>query len=70
MRINSSLILNEKLSEYNKLAEITMVQVLGSIEDERTFNNLSFMKNEFQNRLTTHLDLWVRRFSQKKIHIV
>jgi hypothetical protein len=43
MRINSSLILNEKLNEYNKLAEIVMVQVLGSVEDERTFNNLSFM---------------------------
>jgi hypothetical protein len=40
MRIDSSSILSEKLNEYNILADITMVQVLGSIEDERTFNNL------------------------------
>ncbi len=46
-RINSSLILNQKLSKYNKLAKIVMVQVLGTVEDERTFNNLSFMKNKF-----------------------
>jgi hypothetical protein len=39
--------------------------VLGFVEDERTFNNLSFMKNKFQNQLTTHLDLWVKRFSKK-----
>jgi hypothetical protein len=38
--------------------------VLGFVEDERTFNNL--MKNKLKNWLTTHLDLWVRRFSQKK----
>jgi hypothetical protein len=47
MRINSSSILNVKLNEYNKLVDIAMVQVLGSIEDERTFNNLFFMKSKF-----------------------
>jgi len=36
----------KKINEYNKLAEIAMVEVLESIEDERTFNNLSFMKNK------------------------
>jgi hypothetical protein len=38
--------LNEKVLKYNKLAEIALVEVLGSVEDERTFNNLSFMKNK------------------------
>jgi len=38
--------LNEKVNEYNKLVEIAMVEVLGFVEDERTFNNLSFMKNK------------------------
>ncbi len=46
MKINSFPIWNEKFSEYNKLAEITMVQMLGSIQDERTFNEFSFMKNK------------------------
>jgi hypothetical protein len=38
--------LNEKINEYNKLAEIAIVEVLGSIEDEKTFNNISFMNNK------------------------
>jgi hypothetical protein len=33
-----------KLSEYIKFDEITLIQVLGSVEDERTFNNLTYMK--------------------------
>jgi zona occludens toxin (predicted ATPase) len=40
-----------------------MVQVSGSIEDERTFNNLAFMKSKLRNRLTTHLDLCVCMFT-------
>ncbi len=46
MKINSFPIWSEKFSEYNKLAETTMVQMLGSVQDERTFNNFSFMKNK------------------------
>jgi len=56
-------ILNEKVNEYNKLVEIAMVEVLGFVEDERTFNNLSFMKNKLWNQLTTHLNLCVKMFS-------
>jgi hypothetical protein len=54
----------EKFSKYNKLAKIAMVQVLGSVEDEKTFNNLSLMKNKLHNQLPIHLDLCVRIFSQ------
>lgn len=36
-----------------------MVQVLGLMEDDNTFNNLAFMKNKLHNQLTTHLDLCV-----------
>lgn len=35
------------------------------VEDERTFSNLTFMKNRLRNRLTMHLDLCVRMFSHK-----
>jgi hypothetical protein len=31
------------------LVDIAMVQVLGFVEDERTFNNLSFMKSKLWN---------------------
>jgi hypothetical protein len=56
-------ILIRKLSEYKKLAEIAMVQVLSSVEGERNFNILALMKNRLQNHLTTHLDICVRMFN-------
>jgi hypothetical protein len=59
-KIHSFIILIEKLI---KLAKIAMLQVLESIEYERTFNNLSYMKNKLQNQLIIHLDLRVRMFS-------
>jgi hypothetical protein len=42
-----------------KIAELAVVTVLGSVEDERTFNTLSFMKNKQRNRLSTYLPLVV-----------
>jgi len=63
MKIISFPILICKLSEYKKLVEIAMVRVLGFVEDERTFSNLTFMKNRLRNRLTTHLDVCVCMFS-------
>ena len=47
-----------------KVDEIAHVQVLGSVEDERTFNSLSFLKSKLRNQLTTHLDLVVHMFAQ------
>jgi hypothetical protein len=47
-----------------KVVEITMVVVLGSLEDKRTFINLTFMKNKLCNQQTTHLDLCVHMFTQ------
>jgi hypothetical protein len=52
-----------KLSEYIKVAEITMVQILGSIENERTFSNLAFMKSKLHNKLTTYFNLYVHMFT-------
>jgi hypothetical protein len=40
-----------------------MVPVLSLMEDERTFNNLAFMKSKLHNQLTTHLDLCVCMFT-------
>jgi hypothetical protein len=63
LKIQFSPLLVLKLSEYIKVVEIPMVQNLGSIENERTFNNLTFMKNKLCNGLTTHLNLCVRIFT-------
>jgi hypothetical protein len=50
------------ISEYFKLAEIGCCLVLGSVEDERCFSNLKFLKSCQRNRLGKHLPLVVRMF--------
>ena len=47
-----------------RVVEIAHVQVLGSVEDEKTLSSLSFLKSKLRNRHTTHLDLAVRMFAQ------
>ncbi len=49
LKIQFSTLLVEKLSEYMKVVEIAMEMVLGSMEDEKTFNNLAFMKSKLHN---------------------
>ena len=63
-KLSSNALISAKLSEFMKVAEIAHVQVLGSVEDERTFSSLAFLKSKLRNRLTTHLDLVVRMFAQ------
>jgi hypothetical protein len=56
------------ISEYVKLAEIGSVLVLGSVEDERCFSSLKFLKSCQRNRLGKHLPLvvqLVRMFGQR-----
>jgi hypothetical protein len=48
MKIRSSPIMAHNLSEYIKLDEIILIEVLGSVEDERTFNNLTYMKTSYK----------------------
>ncbi len=50
-KIWSSPIMAHKLSECIKLDEIVLTQVLGVlgfVEDERTFNNLAYMKTSYE----------------------
>ena len=54
---NSSL--GKNFGEYLKLAQIAIVHVLGSVEDERTFFALSFLKDRLRNRLDHHLGVVV-----------
>ena len=52
--------------EFAKLAEIAIVQVLGSVEDERTFSSLSFLKDKTRNKLdNAHLSLVVGMHAQE-----
>jgi hypothetical protein len=42
-----------------------MAMNMGIIEDEKCFSDLGFMKNKVRNKLTTHLDMVVKMFTQK-----
>jgi hypothetical protein len=57
-------LLLSKLSEFMRLAEIAITTVLGSVEDERTFSSLKFIKSRLRNRLEGNLDTVVRVLSQ------
>jgi len=45
------------MSEYIKLVEIAVVQIISSMENEWCFSTLNFMKTKLMNRLMTLLDL-------------
>jgi hypothetical protein len=52
--------------EYIKLAEIAMVHVLGSVEDERCFSSLTFLKDRLRNRLVSeHLGVVLGMHGQR-----
>jgi hypothetical protein len=64
-----NVIVVNKLLEYLKLIELAIIMVLGSVEDERTFSKMNFLKSKLWNRLTIHLDLVVKVFAQKIYHL-
>jgi hypothetical protein len=43
--------LSASFPEYIKLAQIAVIHLLGSVEDERTFSSLTFVKDKLRNRL-------------------
>ncbi len=59
-----SKVLQITLSKYFKLVKIAIVQMLGSMEDERTFSTLYFMKSKSINRLNEHLHVVVHIYFQ------
>lgn len=65
-RIGESPALSQQLSEFLKLAELVLVMIIGSIEDERTFSRLDYVKNKKRNRLDVHLDCCLRMYEQSQ----
>ena len=51
-KLSSNVLISTKLSEFMKVVEIAHIQVLGSVENERTFSSLSFLKSKLRNQLT------------------
>jgi hypothetical protein len=64
-QLGANTILLAGFPEYFKLAEIAIVLVLGSVEDERTFSTLGFVKSKVRNKLIDHLALCVQMYTQK-----
>jgi len=52
-----------------KVIELVVVQIMGFVEDEKTFSTLTFMKTKLWNRLCEYLYLVVRMIAQP-FHIV
>jgi hypothetical protein len=44
--------------------KIVVIQMLGLVEDERTFSTISFMKSKLRNRLNEHLNIAVGMYFQ------
>jgi hypothetical protein len=64
-RLTVSSYSKSRLSEFAKLAELVLVMVPGSVEEERTFSTMSFIKSKLRNRLDEHLRPAVQLFSQR-----
>jgi hypothetical protein len=62
--IFASRVLSHGFPEYLKLAKIAMVHVIGSVEDERVFSSVSFLKTKLRNSLDPHLGVVVGMYSQ------
>ena len=67
--IDGNSYLRHSLSEFLKVAELGIVMVMGSVQDERTFSTVSFMKTKVRNRLTTHLPIVVGMKTQNFFNI-
>ena len=56
----------DAISEWIKLAQLVLVQVHGSSEDERMFSAMSYLKNKYRNKLDEpHLNEVARFFHQQ-----
>jgi hypothetical protein len=63
--LDSNNSLTQNFSEFLKLAEMAVVHVLGSVEDERTFSSVGFLKSKVRNNLEEHIQVVVGMYSQR-----
>ena len=64
-RLDENSTFSTSFPEYIKLAQIVLIHLLGSVEDERAFSLVTSLKNKVQNRLDgEHLSLVVGMYNQ------
>ena len=64
-KISGRKILQQIMSEYFKLADLCQTMILGSVEDERMFSALTFLKSKLRNKLNKNLDTFLRLYVTK-----
>jgi hypothetical protein len=62
--LDGNSVLVQNFSEFIKLAEIAVVHVIGSVEDERLFSSVKFLKSKLRSSLMVNLEVVVGMFSQ------
>jgi hypothetical protein len=68
--LDANIALATTFPEYIKLAEVAMVHILGSVEDERSFSSLTFLKDKLRNRLCgDHLGLVICMHGQRVFNL-
>ena len=53
------------MSDYFKLGDLCQTMVLGSVEGERMFSALSFLKSKLRNKLDKNVDTCLRLYVTK-----
>ena len=53
------------MSEYFKLVNLCQTMILGSVEDERMFSALAFLKSKLRNKLDKNVDTCLRLYVTK-----
>jgi hypothetical protein len=51
--------------EYFKLADLCQTMILGSVEDERMFSALLFLKSKMRKKCDKHMDICLRLYATK-----
>lgn len=61
-RIEKSEVFCDSILEYFKLADLCQTMILGSVEDERVFSALEFLKSKIRNKLDINVETCLRLF--------
>jgi hypothetical protein len=56
-KLSNRTLISTQLFKFMKSIEVARALVMGSVEDERKFNSLMFLKSKLRNRFTPYLDL-------------
>jgi hypothetical protein len=59
----------QKIPRYFKLTNLSIVQIINSVEDEQCFSTLTFMKSKLYNKVINHMD-FVGHMLAQKIYIL